>query len=105
MRNALIGLALACLLGLATWGGTLAWHSYQCSRMEEDFLNRISSLKQGVLTSSYLAGNPETVAAIDRVKKLDEEAALDQLSAIHDQCGTRAGQTASRHASGILLGN
>ena len=97
---AAIGIAAAVPL---IWGGVHIRQSMECSDLEEDYLNTVSSLKTKVQTRSLMARLGKPVEDFDTLMKFDEERLSTTLTDIYQKCGSRAGATAARKASELMF--
>lgn len=97
---AVIGIAAAVPI---IWSGIEIRRSMECSGLEEDYLNTVSSLKTKVQTRSLMAQLGKPVDDFDAMMKFDEERLTAALTDIYEKCGRRAGATAARKASEFMF--
>lgn len=101
-KKAVIAVACVAAVAALSWGGIAVSHSLKCSGLEEDYLNSIAAYRDSVSLSTLTAGNPKLAEDMKGLQKSQLEVIELSLKEVYDQCGTRAGQTASRKGSGIL---
>ncbi|AJA10024.1 hypothetical protein SKP52_15730 [Sphingopyxis fribergensis] len=94
-KSVLIAIGLAASVALV-WGGIEVRRSMVCAGLEEDYLNTVSSLKTKVQTRSLLAQLGKDDSAFIYMTKVDEEKLLWILTNLHQKCGKRAAETATR---------
>ncbi len=90
-------------LGLVAWGGFALKHELTCRGLEEDYVNEASDLRGTVAMRAV--GGRETQKSVDTLQKLDLEQMKATLGVLYEKCGARAGATAARKASDVLLGS
>ena len=104
MNKALLSVISVAAVGLLGWGGMMLNHSMECRSLEEDYLNSVDGAKQAILVKRLA---PESQPMADLSAGLGEgemQRAEALLPTIYEECGERAGATAFRKGSSILLG-
>lgn len=96
-----IVLVVAGIAGLGA-AGYYGNHYITCQGLEDDFLNSVGSIKSTAVMSAILPKGEarDALASIRAQQTPRTEAALH---ALYEQCGIRAGETAVRKGSELLL--
>jgi len=89
-------------LGLLVWGGLTLKHEMTCRGLETDYLNEASDLRGSAAMAAI--GGSEVSKAADTLQNLKLEQMKLTLTQLYTECGMRAGQTAARKGSNVLLG-
>jgi hypothetical protein len=90
---------------LLVWGGFALTHRLECQALEADYLNSVSAMKQAIMVRQ-IAPDSRAMANVSSALVEDEFELLESLtSGIYDRCGQRAGRTAYRKGSELLLGS
>ena len=92
------------LLGLVGTGGYFLRGAMNCSGLEEDYLNSVSSLKQTASLRAWSGLDKKLDADLEGLEKNEREIIERRLTAVYHECGSRAGQTAARKGSEMTLG-
>jgi hypothetical protein len=95
-----IGIVAAALLG---WGGWRLSHSLACSGYEEDYLNAVASYKSSVIGFGALGDQGDVADELDQLRDLQLKEVGISLQRVYDECGARAGQTAARKGTELIL--
>ena len=99
MKAIIWGGAAVIAAGAAAWLVVAVMHHQECAGLEEDFLNTMSSARQGIALETFSTGNAELSEAADKLKKLNDRQMELTLTALAERCGKRATDTAMRKAA------
>lgn len=101
MKAANVALTIAGVATVGT-GGYFASRYMQCQGLENDYLNSVSQMKSATaLLSMY--GKDDTGKAFTLIRDREIEKAESALLGLHQQCGSRAADTAVRKGTELLL--
>jgi len=96
------------VLGIATVVMVLSGAAYfgnealTCSRLEDDYLNSVASIRSTELTASLIS-NPELDSLMDEQRRLYNLRVEQAMAALYTRCGERRWQTAHRKAYDMVL--
>lgn len=95
---------LVALIGLGALGavGYYGQHAVECMGYEEDYLNSVSQIK-GSTYANALIGKGEAATALAGIKERAMQDAERTLTKVYSECGARAGDSAGRKATEMLL--
>lgn len=97
-RIIVIAASVAVLVGAAFYGNRYM----TCRGLEQDYLNSVSAMKNASTAMPILKENADA-AAMSAIREMDLKRAETAMRSLHEQCGTRAAQTAARQGSEMLL--
>mgnify|MGYP001277036901 CR=1 FL=1 len=98
------GVLLVTVAGLTVWGALTLNEKLQCQSLEDEYLNTMNATRQAILIRG-LAPDSEALARVSEgLVEPEYEEAGRLLPLIYELCGERAGRTAFRKGSRVLLG-
>lgn len=102
MRTTLV---LVAIVGAALVAGGVYYVNgpMKCQGLEEDYLNAVGSLRSTAATRAIAEEGGDLDRALDAMQESGYGDAERALTRLYDECGSRAGQTAARKGSELLL--
>ncbi len=97
--------AAAALSVLVGGGAYFLHHEWRCRALEDDYLNSVSAAKQDVLLKEMVPESRAMAKVSAGLAATEIEGAKLSLSAIYRECGARAGESAFRKGSQLVLGS